>query len=127
MIMAMMTLMITTMTVSKVRPMSCGNVAVGCGYSVSIGVPFLTGGPMMIYRGTDGRVKYDEQFYSRTISDKVTITNTGIFTDIAIKGKITVRLSEGEREDRGFFALLLSSFRHLEITAPVGWASNTNN
>ena len=67
----------------------------GCGHKVTINVPFLTKGPVELYRGTEGIITYSGQSYSKDLAPQIAIVTTGIFTDITFEGKLTVRWSEG--------------------------------
>lgn len=81
----------------KVKAMYCGSGMQGCGHKVTITVPFLTQGPIELYRGTEGIIMYNNQAYSSNLGPQVVISSTGLFTDITFEEKLTVRWSEGER------------------------------
>ncbi|XP_070204533.1 mucin-2-like isoform X2 [Littorina saxatilis] len=80
----------------KVRALFCGSNSQGCGHKVTIIVPFLTKGPIELYRGTDGLVMYNNQAYSKDLAPQVALFKTGLFTDIIFEGKLTVRWGEGQ-------------------------------
>ena len=80
----------------KVKALYCGMAAQGCGHKVTITVPFLALGPIELFRGTEGVIMYNNQAYTKNLGAQVTISSTGLFTDITFEQKLTVRWSEGE-------------------------------